>query len=101
MSKVVDITDKLELANPVLKIRNKEFEIRSDAKTVLKLAALDEIPDNQEKIAQSMNLLFGEEKAEELLSLPLSFKDLRMVIKTSMRLATGNDIDADEDGSKI
>lgn len=103
MSKVVDITDKLELTNPVLKIKDKVFPIHSDAKTVMQLAAINETGNDQEKIAKSIELLFGKEKSEELLSMPLTFSDLLIIIKVSMRLATGKDIDVDEDnedGSK-
>ncbi|MEG1298307.1 MAG: hypothetical protein RSD18_04885 [Anaerovoracaceae bacterium] len=90
MSKVVDITEKLAFSeNPILKIKDAEIEINSDATSVLKIAGLmvkfeEDGAAGLGAIAEAIDLLVGEKDKEALKTLRLSITDLMLFIEAAM-----------------
>lgn len=96
MKKVVDITDKLEFnGNPVIKIRDVELEVNTDAKTMLQIMGIFDTESEIKAALKAADLLFGSKGIKKLESLNLSIKDFMAVIQTSMSAAMGN-----EDGTE-
>lgn len=94
MSKVIDITDKLNFEEkPVILIQGKEITVNNEAVTVLKLMDLmgDGVNVTPKAMAEMAKLLFTEEGHEALASLGLSFDDYSKVIEEAMNLVVGDD----------
>lgn len=84
MSKIIDITDKLNFEEkPIIKIKDVEIKANNDAVTMLKVIALF---DNDGKgmsvknVLDIYNLLFDEENQQKIESLKLSFKDFSTLV---------------------
>lgn len=88
MAKIVDITDKLDFdSNPKIMIKGKEYEVNSDAETVLKvMGVLSEDGDTPKAITQVYELIFSDKERKDIKKLNLQFKDLRTVIETAINL---------------
>lgn len=88
MAKIVDITDKLDFdSNPKIMIKGKEYEVNSDAETVLKvMGILSEDADTPKAVMQVYDLIFSEKERKAITKLNLQFKDLRTVIETAINL---------------
>ena len=91
MGKVVDITEKLSFEqNPVLKIKDVEMEVKSDAKTMLLIMGNFKTKSEIEASLESLELLFSEKDREKLDKLNLPFKDYMTVISEAMDLVQGD-----------
>lgn len=98
MSKVVDITDKLSFdENPVLKVKEEEIEINSDATTILKLMGEFSNKSEVEASLAAAELLFGEEGMEKIGKMKLQTKDFMIIVQEAMNVAMGNE---EEPGEK-
>lgn len=88
MAKIVDITDKLDFdSNPKIMIKGKEYEVNSDAETVLKvMGILSEEGESPKAITHIYELIFSEKARNAIKKLNLQFKDLRTVIETAIDL---------------
>lgn len=82
MSKIIDITDKLNFEEkPVFKVKNVKVEANNDAITMLKVIALyDDKEDGGEDISvgnilKIFNLLFDEKNQKKVESLKLNMED--------------------------
>ena len=77
MAKVVDITDKLSFdENPKIRIKDEEFEVNTDARTMLEI----------------MGVFSSKEKDRKRIDrLKLTFKDFMKMIEESMALIMGED----------
>lgn len=94
MAKTVDITEKLEFGeNPKIVIKGEEYEVNSDAETVLKImGVLGDGNDASPRAAIKMyELLFGEKTRERISRLKLQFKDLQKVIEEAISLVVGDE----------
>lgn len=92
MGKIVDITDKLEFnENPVIKIRDVELEVNTDAKTILQIMGIFDAESEIQAALKSANLLFGNDGMKKLEKMKLSIKDFLAVIQTSMDIAMGKE----------
>lgn len=101
MSRVVDITDKLNFEeNPKLKIKDTEIEINGDAPTMLKVmqtvgAGEDVSP---EEVVRAYELIFPEKSREKLEKLQdekgrkLNFEGLQTIIEEAINLIIGSEI---------
>ena len=90
MGKVVNLTEKLELdSNPLIRIQDKEFEVKADARTVLEVLGLFEGKKDVEASMGAYEKLFSKEDRKEMDQMHLSFSDLMTVIKEAVMLATG------------
>ncbi len=91
MSKIVDITEKLSFEqNPVLKIKDIEIEVNSDAKTILEIMGNFKTKTEVEASLDSVDKLFSREDQEKLDGLKLQFSDFMAVISAAMELVMGD-----------
>lgn len=100
MAKVIDITEKLDLSgNPAIAIAGKEFEVKGDAATWLKITGLFSNPEggDGEKTEKAIRLMFSTKDADELLSL-IPMKNLPVVIQTAQSLIMGGNEDSEGEG---
>lgn len=84
MSKIIDITDKLNFEEkPIIKVKDVEIKANNDAVTILKVIAFF---DNDGKgmsvknVLDIYNLLFDEENQQKIDSLKLSFEDFSTLV---------------------
>lgn len=90
--KVVDITEKLSFAeNPVLKVKNVNIEVKSDAATVLKIMGVLSEDTSAKAVLQMYELIFGEEDRKKVEKMKLQFKDFQVLVMTAVSLVTGDE----------
>lgn len=84
MSKIIDITDKLNFEErPVFKIKDVEVTANNDAVTILKVIALFDGENGDvatDDILKVFDLLFDEKEQAKLRPLGLTFNDLATFI---------------------
>lgn len=96
MSKIVNITDKLEMdGNPFLMIKDKKIEVNADAATMLKLMGkygeMEASKATPKDILDLYDLMFPKESQEKIEKLKLSFKDLTVLVEEAQKLITGEE----------
>lgn len=94
MSKIIDITDKLNFEEkPIIKVKDVEIKANNDAVTMLKVIALF---DNDGKgvsvknVLDIYNLLFDEENQQKIDSLKLSFEDFSTLVVNAAQAVINN-----------
>lgn len=97
MSKIIDITDKLNFEErPQIKIKDTVVNVNDDAISMLKVTAIfEDANDNNIKTSSLLNiyeLLFDDEARAKIDKLHLSIKDFTTLIKetASQIINTGN-----------
>lgn len=92
MSKVIDITDKLNFAEkPKIKLKGEEFKVNNSATAILKiLPKLDE-KSSINSINEIFEMLFDEESRKKIEAFKLDFKDFTTLVMESVKLASGSD----------
>lgn len=94
MSKILDITDKLNFEeNPKIKVKDVELEINASAENLIKVMALASDENNMNNIVKMCDLIFTKESKKKLDSLKLNFKDFTSVVNIALNLASGNNGD--------
>lgn len=97
MSKVVDITDKLNFEeSPKLIIKGEEYTVDDSAETMLKMMALFDDKTEAEAVPEAFRLLFSESDRKKISDFKLNFKDFTTVIECAMNLIRGV---GDDEGS--
>lgn len=96
MSKIVNITEKLELdGNPFLLIKDEKLEVNADAATMLKLMGkygeMEASEATPKDILDLYDLMFPKESQKKIEKLKLSFKDLTVLAEEAQKLITGED----------
>lgn len=96
MSKIIDITDKLNFAEkPIFKVKDIEITANNDAVTMLKVIALFENDGDGIKVSDILkmyNLLFDEENQQKVESLKLDLEDFeRFVTETAQFIINNNE----------
>lgn len=96
MSKIVNITEKLELdGNPFLLIKDEKLEVNADAATILKLMGkygeMEASEATPKDILDLYDLMFPKESQKKIEKLKLSFKDLTVLVEEAQKLITGED----------
>lgn len=96
MSKIVNITDKLEMdGNPFLIIKDEKIEVNADAATMLKLMGkygeMEASEATPKDILDLYDLMFPKESQEKIKKLKLSFKDLTVLVEEAQKLITGEE----------
>lgn len=90
--KKVDITEKLSFdENPRIVISGKEYEVNSDAKTVLEIMGAFRDKSDVEAALKAYELLFSKKDRESIENLKLPWKDLEIIIDAAISLVTGSD----------
>ena len=101
MSRVVDITDKLNFEeNPKLKIKNTEIEINSDAPTMLQVMQTVGAGKNitPHEVITAYELIFPKKSREKLEEIQdeqgrkLNFEGLQVIIEEAINLITGPEV---------
>ena len=94
MSKIIDITDKLNFEEkPIIKVKDVEIKANNDAVTMLKVIALF---DNDGKgmsvknVLDIYNLLFDEENQQKIESLKLNFEDFSTLVVNAAQAVINN-----------
>ena len=89
-----DMTEKLKFdEDPILKVKDKELTVKSDAVTVLKLMDIIQKDGEVEGALKAVELVFSEKDRKKLDSLGLKMNDYIAVITTAFSLAVGEDPD--------
>ena len=96
MSRIVNITEKLELdGNPFLLIKDEKLEVNADAATMLKLMGkygeMEASEATPKDILDLYDLMFPKESQKKIEKLKLSFKDLTVLVEEAQKLITGED----------
>lgn len=92
MSKIVDITDKLNFEeNPKIKVKDVELEINASAENMVKVMALASDDSNIKNIVEMCDLIFTKNSKKKLDSLNLNFQDFTSVVNIALDVAIGND----------
>lgn len=89
MGRIVDITEKLSFdKNPVIKVKDQEIEVQSDAETMLKIMGLfSEGKSEMQASAEVAGLLFSEKDKKKIQKLGLQMKDYLTLVETAMNIA--------------
>lgn len=98
MSKLIDITDKLNFEKkPSVRVKNVDLAINNDAVSMLKVAALFEDGNGKSKdVIEMYHLLFDESEREKIEKLKLNMHDFNALISESAKIATGDLTDEGE-----
>ena len=101
MSKIIDITDKLNFEEkPIIKVKDVEIKANNDAVTMLKIIALfdnDGEGMSVKNVLDIYNLLFDEENQQKIESLKLNFEDFStLVVNAAQAVINDNEETAGE-----
>lgn len=98
MSKLIDITDKLNFEEkPSVRVKNVDLAINNDAVSMLKVAALFEDGNGKSKdVIEMYHLLFDESEREKIEKLKLNMHDFNVLISESAKIVTGDLTDEGE-----
>ena len=98
MSKLIDITDKLNFEEkPSVRVKNVDLALNNDAVSMLKVAALFEDGNGKSKdVIEMYHLLFDESEREKIEKLKLNMHDFNAIISESAKIATGDLTDEGE-----
>lgn len=99
MSKIFDITDKLDFEeSPRLVIKGEEYVVNDDATTMLKI--MQKLGDGADvsgaDIIAMYELILPEKERQRLDKLKLKFKDFQTVVMAAIDLASGAGDDTGE-----
>ena len=94
MAKIVDISEKLNYEeNPIIKVKDKEIEVNTDAATMLKIMGI--LSDNEnagpKEVMAMYDLIFSKQERQKIEQLKLNFKDFQTLIYAAVNLVTGED----------
>lgn len=92
MAKVVDITEKLSFdENPKLIIKGEEFEVNSDATTVLQMMGDFSKKSEIDASLSAYDRMFSEKDRKRIEKMKLPFMDLMTIIEEGMNLVMGEE----------
>lgn len=96
MAMIYDATAKLKFnEDPVLKVKDVELTVRSDADVLLQLMDIMQNKSEIEGAREALTLLFSNEDYAKLQGLHLKMDDFMEVIRLAVSLALGEDPDGD------
>ena len=98
MSKLIDITDKLNFEEkPSVRVKNVDLAINNDAVSMLKVAALFEDGNGKSKdVIKMYHLLFDESERKKIEKLQLNMHDFSTLISESAKIVQGDLTDEGE-----
>ena len=98
MSKLIDITDKLNFEEkPSVRVKNVDLAINNDAVSMLKVAALFEDGNGKSKdVIEMYHLLFDESEREKIEKIKLNMHVFISLISESAIIASGDLTDEGE-----
>ena len=90
MSKVIDITDKLNFdEKPKIKVKGEEFVINDSARTILEIQSLTKNGMSAENINKAYELLFSQESRAEIDKFELNIKDFTILVAIAIKISSG------------
>lgn len=91
MSKIIDITDKLNFrVKPQIKIKDVVITVNNEATAILKiLAKISQNKMEPADIPEVINIILEEKEREKLEGLHLDFRDFMTFIESAVTLITG------------
>ena len=96
MGMVYDATAKLKFnEDPILKVRDIELTVRSDADVLLQLMDIMQNKSEIEGAREAITLLFSDEDYAKLRGLRLKMDDFIEIVRVAVSLALGEDPDGD------
>ena len=97
MAMIYDATAKLKFnEDPVLKIKDVELTVRSDADVLLQLVDIMQKKGEREGAREAISLLFSEKDYKKLQKLHLKMDDFLEVVRLAASLALGEDPDEEQ-----
>lgn len=94
MSKIIDITDKLNFEeSPKIKIKDIKVRLNDDATTMLKVMQKIGEDITPADIVDVYNMLIPEADRKKIDKLKLNFVDFQTVVKAAISAVTGKDLD--------
>ncbi len=97
MGMVYDATAKLKFnEDPILKVRDIELTVRSDADVLLQLMDIMQTKSEMEGAREAIKLLFSDEDYTKLRGLHLKMNDFIELVRVAVSLALGEDPDGDQ-----
>ena len=90
MAKIIDITEKLSLEKPQIKIGNEILTVNDEAMAMLEIMPLLDGEMNSEAINRICKAIFSDEDFKKIKALKLSLKDFQTLFKTTMSLVSGD-----------
>ena len=97
MAKVYDLTAKLSVDKPIIKIGEKEFEVNDDHKVVLLVQGELENKSDSDAFDFVFEQLLGEESKVEIDSMNLSFSGIKTLFMAVMAAASGEELEVIEE----
>lgn len=96
MSKIIDITDKLNFEEkPCIQIKGTVLAVNNDVPSVMKIMAiLEDGTGKASDVRQLVDLLFDAPEQEKLDALKLTFPDYSKAIMSAAEFAAGGTLDA-------
>lgn len=96
MAMIYDATAKLKFnEDPVLRIKDVELTVRSDADVLLQIIDLMQRKNEMEAAMETLSILFSKEDYKKLKGLHLKMEDFMAVFRMAVSLALGEDPDED------
>lgn len=90
MAKIIDITEKLSLEKPQIKIGNDIMTVNDEAMTMLEIMPLLDGEMNIETINKICKAIFSDEDFEKIKALKLGLKDFKTLFEIAMSLVSGD-----------
>lgn len=90
MAKIIDITEKLSLEKPQIKIGSEILTVNDEAMTMLEIMPLLDGKMDGESIDKICRSIFSEEDFEKIKALRLNLKDFKTLFEITMSLVTGD-----------
>ena len=93
MSKVYDLTGRIDNEKPVIKIGDKEFKVNDNHKLVILVQTEMEKKSDIETFTFVFNKLLGEKAAKEIEDMELSFAATKTLFIAVMAAAAGEEFE--------
>lgn len=91
MSKIIDITDKLNFEEkPRIKIKGEVLTVNNEAAAILKLMPLLE-DDSVKTVCEICKILFSESDMRKIEGLKLDFNDFTTLVKNAITVVAGSE----------
>ena len=90
MAKIIDITEKLSLEKPQIKIGSEILTVNDEAMAMLEIMPLLDGKMDVESINRICKTIFSEEDFEKVRQLKLSLKDFKTLFEVTMSLVSGD-----------
>lgn len=99
MAKIINISDKLSMGKPTIKVGEKEYPVNDSLETVLKFEEMYGEDGDTQSMLECMQVALGKEACDEINFTQMSFKNIQVWFFAVM--AAMQDMDYDEVESRF